>query len=161
MESRPKTAIKPERIDIVLEVLGWTALITLWTYIIISYQSLPDTIPIHFDMLGKPDDFGDKSAILGMPVIATFIFFILSIVQQRPQFFNFPVAITPENAKRQYTIGVRVMRILKGGIPMLFLMIELFSRNTKPGEQDMMLPVFFAFLFIPVGYLLIKALREK
>lgn len=161
MQEQPEIELKPERIDIILEVLGFTALALLWLLIIWEYMNLPDIIPIHFDMRGKPDDFGDKSAILGMPVISTFIFFILSIVQQRPQFFNFPVAITPENAKRQYTIAVRVMRILKGGIPMLFLMIELFSRNTKPGEQDMMLPVFFTFLFILVGYLLIKALRQK
>lgn len=166
MESRPKTAIKPERIDIVLEVLGWTALITLWAYIIISYQSLPDVVAIHFGSGGKADGYGSKDTTFLSAIIPTVLFIFMTFIQRRPHWFNYSETITKENAERQYKAGVRLMRALKMSICLVFLIIEYSSVRASAAETGeinivwMFLGVMLL-IKVPLFYFLIKSSSNK
>jgi len=42
----------------------------LWANTLYIYQKLPETIPTHFDITGKPDAWGHKSSFLISPLIA-------------------------------------------------------------------------------------------
>jgi len=163
MREQPEIELKPERIDSILEVSGYTALALLWIFIIWEYLNLPDTIPIHFDMHGRADDFGDKSAVFGMPVITTFLFFMLLLMQLKIRSFRITEYMAPIEAEKRYAFVKRILRIMRIAIPLLFLTIEFFSRNRSEGEvsNSWLVPAFFALLFIPVGYLLIRAMRNK
>jgi len=48
----------------VLYLLCFIIAISSLTYMIITYQSLPDTIPLHWGLGGFPDRFGNKSELL-------------------------------------------------------------------------------------------------
>jgi len=68
-------AIKPKptkalyvQIGIVLSVY-----VLLWAYTIYIYQKLPETIPTHLDITGKPDAWGNKSSLLILPLVAAIL----------------------------------------------------------------------------------------
>ncbi|RZL52579.1 MAG: DUF1648 domain-containing protein, partial [Pedobacter sp.] len=70
MESRPKIKLVLTKWDKVLESVCITLLIILWITILVSYAQLPDTIPIHYNALGKGDGYGNKTSILFLPIVA-------------------------------------------------------------------------------------------
>ena len=51
----------------------------LWGNALYLYKKLPDTIPTHFDISGKPDTWGNKSSLFLLPITAT-IFPLLHIL---------------------------------------------------------------------------------
>jgi len=51
---RPRIKVPFETVDVIIEMLSITLLILMWTYCIINYFELPDTIATHFDATGNP-----------------------------------------------------------------------------------------------------------
>lgn len=49
------------------------AYLFLWVVTLYIYSKLPETIPTHFDMTGKPDTWGDKSSFFTLPLFATIL----------------------------------------------------------------------------------------
>ena len=58
-------------------LIRWTFVLVIisipWIYLAIIWNSLPDTIPVHFGLDGIPDRFGQKSEIFFIPIIMTAI----------------------------------------------------------------------------------------
>jgi uncharacterized membrane protein len=80
--------------------LEWISLILILVslYIALSnYSALPDSIPIHFDIGGVPDEWGGKNRISIFPSMAvfigllfTFLNFLLAVVKDPKQYINLP-----------------------------------------------------------------------
>lgn len=75
MNKRPILKLKLNTTDIVIEASSWFAMGIFWILIIYFFYVLPDTIPIHFNAMGKVDRYSDKSEIFSLPIISTVIFF--------------------------------------------------------------------------------------
>ena len=65
MNQHPKFELPLTRNEKILEALGYLTLAALWLSVIINYFDLPDQIPIHYNGVGKADDFRGKNSILG------------------------------------------------------------------------------------------------
>ncbi len=122
-----KTSVKPpkvkptfSRLDWLLEGVGWLSLPALWVYILFLWKKLPAQIPIHFNGALKPDAFGSKNELFVLAGVGSLLFMGISFLNQFPHLFNYPVTITPENAKTQYTRATRFLRVLKMAILWLF-----------------------------------------
>ena len=165
MEGRPKIELELSSTDIVLEVIGWIAVLFIWVLIISSYSHLPDTIPIHFNGSGKPDGFGGKANILALPILATVIFIGLTILNRFPFVFNYPTIITEENAFRQYTNATRLVRYLKLIVVVIFGLIVYKTIQSTQGQSDGLgvwfLPLTLGAVFIPLAYFAIKSFKIK
>ena len=60
MDKRPKIEIKLTNTDKAIELIGFLILITFWVIIIVSYNNLPEQIPIHYNGLGEVDNYSKK-----------------------------------------------------------------------------------------------------
>lgn len=164
-EFRPR--FKPELTisDRFVESAGWLVLIIMWVFVIASYSKLPEIIPSHFNAAGEPDDTGSKKFIFILPVIGSFIFFLLTVLQNYPHAFNYPVKLTAKNANTQYTIAIRMIRHLKLIILVVFGLITLFTLMTALGESEGLgiwfLPLFLIAVFGPITYYIVKAFKNK
>lgn len=49
----------------------------MWVFAGVNVFSLPDTIPLHFGLDGKPDNYGTKWMVFLMPFIATVLFVLM------------------------------------------------------------------------------------
>jgi len=146
-----------------VSIAGWITLVLAWLLPLCIIGNLPETIPIHYDGSGHVDGTGSRLTIFIMPVIATFVFALLYIVGCYPHAFNYPVAITPENAEIQYTLATRVLRILRLTLSATFIIIEcevIFPKvNQVLGVWSVALTL--AMVFAPVTYMLVKSTRHK
>lgn len=162
---QPKIEIKTTSTDIVIEILGWGVMGFLWWLAASNYYSLPDTIPVHFNAAGEVDRMGGKTSILILPVVVTVLFIGLTILIRHPHNFNYPVKITGENAYRQYSNAVMLLRVLKLIIVVVFTAIAWFMITAGTGKQVELgiwfLPVFLALMFIPMGIYLWSSFRNK
>lgn len=161
MSERPKIKIPLQTSDKILEVIGYAALAAFWIFVSCAYSVMPETIPTHFNFAGEADGFGDKNTIFLMPVIGTLLFAALSLLQQIPHAFNYVTEITLENAQKQYTAAVRMLRFLKLALIVIFIFIEVLTYKTAMGGgEDMgiwLIPMTLVLTFGPLFYFLIKS----
>jgi uncharacterized membrane protein len=165
METRPKIEIESTLVDKTIEALGWLALTILWALPILNYNILPQTIPTHFNAVGNIDAYGSKMTIFLLPLIGSVIFITLTIVNRFAHVFNYPVKITTENAKIQYTVAVRMMRYLKLSLVIIFTFISVWTINAAKGTAHgmgiWMLPLILILIFAPMVYFIRIMLKNK
>ena len=53
-----------------LDGFSMALVIVLWSYTILNLKKLPEIIPIHFDLEGKPDNYGAKYFIFFLKVFS-------------------------------------------------------------------------------------------
>ena len=110
MNNRPKVEISWEPIDLISELINLLLLLSMWGFVIYHYQSLPDTIPVHFNAAGEADDYGGKMTIIILPAIATLTYLLIFFLGKYPHLHNYMVNITEENAERNYRLSTRLLR---------------------------------------------------
>lgn len=167
MSARPR--IKPESTptDRLLDATTVAILIIMWAMVVFSYNSLPDTIAIHFNAAGEANGYGSKATMFIFPAVGTATIALLFVMNMFPHTFNYPVTITEENAARQYGLATKMVRWLNVCMAATFAMI-LYSiqRNANMGDSSLMplpwlLPVVIALPLVPVIWYIIKARKER
>jgi len=167
MDKSDRPMLKPELepLDWLLEVLTLVGLMFFLGYFLYHYRKLPDIIPSHFSASGNPNEFSTKSSLWFLPGMAFFIYALLTIIALIPHQFNYIVKITPENALRQYTMAVRLIRYLKMVLTGLFFYICFstvrFSMKASSGLGMWFLPLFLTLILIPLFLYMIVSLRKK
>jgi uncharacterized membrane protein len=165
MEKRPKIKLELTHTDKAIELIGWVALVAIWILTMVNYSNLPDIIPIHYNGKGAVDSFGSKTNILTLLSIATVLFVGLTLLNRFPHIFNYPVNITNENAKKQYTLATRLIRYLKLIFVVIFGFIILRTIQTAKGQVDGLgtwfLPLLLVMIFIPVIYVIVRSIKGK
>lgn len=147
MENRPQIEIPLTTFDKIQEKGAWILFLTLWCAPFWFWTSLPEQVPTHFGFDGSPDHWGSKNTIFLLPIITTFLFALLTIVNRYPHSFNYLKPITPENALGQYTSATRMIRKLKMLLLFWFNVILWQIVQTAQGMQQM-LGKGFIFLFL-------------
>lgn len=163
ISGRPKIKPRLTAIDKVVEMSGRVLMLLLWVLCIFFYTQLPETIPIHFNAAGVVDNYGNKITIFLLPFIGTFVFALLSILNNYPEIFNYPVTITEENAEEEYGMATGLLRSMNLGIAVLFIIISCcFYFAAVGNEVSMWLVITPIILFtLPVVVYIIKATRTK
>ncbi len=162
---RPKIKLIPTNADMLVELLGWIVLLTIWGWTFTYYSSLPDTIPTHFNAAGEADGFGTKVSLIALPVIATLLFIGLTVLNRYPHIFNYPTSITQDNALRQYTLGTRILRYLKLVLVLVFGGIEFMTIQNATGKGAGLgawfLPLTLVLVFLPLIYFVVKSVQAN
>lgn len=165
MNNRPKIDVELEGIDRALEWAGFALVVLTWAWVIYFYPSLPDTIPTHYNASGEVDGFGSKPSLLILPVLATILFVGLLLLSRKPRLYNYPVSVTPENARRLYKAGSRAIRYIAVFIPVIFGIIIYSTIQTARGEMQGIGKWFLPFALIgttaPTIVMLIRISRIK
>lgn len=120
---RPRLSVSITPFDFLLEFIALSGMFCLFYFTFNFYTSLPDTIPVHFDFEGNADRYGSKNEIFLLLLISTILYFGISILQKYPHVYNYPFEIREDNALHQYTLAVRLLRVLKGVIVWIFFTI--------------------------------------
>lgn len=162
---RPKIKVILSTTDKIVEILGWIILLVLWGWTFTHYSSLPDTIPTHFNAAGEADGFGTKVSIIALPVIASLLFIGITVLNRYPHSFNYPTAITQDNALRLYTLATRMLRFLKLVLVVVFGGIEFMTIQHATGKAAGLgvwfLPLTLVLVFLPLIYFVIKSIKVK
>ncbi|MFQ5447690.1 MAG: DUF1648 domain-containing protein [Saprospiraceae bacterium] len=163
-EQRPEIKLEFQSFDLILEGLALMGTIALVVLPLIHLHQLPDEIPTHFNASGTPDGYGSKMTLWLLPLIGIGQYVLLTFIARYPQSYNYPVKITGENAVRQYLIAVRMIRMLKAIIAVIFTFITYKMIATALGETEGLgsyfIVVFLVAVFGPIGYYFVRAGRK-
>lgn len=162
---RPRIKVVPTPTDIVVEVTSAVGLVLIVAMAVYYYPMLPEKIPTHFDAKGAVDGWGPKSALFPLPIVALGVYVLLSVVSRFPHTFNYPIAITDENAERQYRIAVTTMRWLKMEIVWMFAYLNKQTIQVSLGKAKGLDPastfVFLGAICATVVVLVVRAYRAR
>ena len=165
MEKRPIINIKPTKTDNLIELIGYLILFAFWLTSIVTYNYLPEQIPIHYNGFGEVDNYGKKTSIFLLPIISSFLFVILSLINKNPESLNYNVEITEQNAENQYRNSIKMMRIMKIIIVIIFFMIDIetisIAMKKSEGLGVWFLPSTLSIIFIPIVYFALKSKKMK
>jgi uncharacterized membrane protein len=165
-DERPKMNLKQTKADRLIEITGWVLVVVLWGLAISAYPTLPETIPTHFNATGEVDGSGPKDMIWIAPIIGSLLFISLTILNNYPHVFNYPVSINAQNAYAQYKSATTMIRFLKLSLILVFLILFNYTIKTATGEIDELgswfLPLSLALIFIPLlVYIIVSFQRDK
>ena len=111
--TRPRIRIELTTADKIVEAVSIVGVCLAIAGLATCWQSLPQSVPMHSNFAGKVDSWGPKATLILMPALSVLSYALLGIIGKFPQIFNYPVAITEENAERQYRIATDFLRYLK------------------------------------------------
>jgi uncharacterized membrane protein len=140
-------------------------ILALWIFVILKYNKLPAIIPCHYNAAGEIDGYGSKSAIFLLPVITTLLYFFLTFVQRRPQFFNFAnIQVNDDNAEPLFKIGTRLVLLTKAFVTSSFSMMAvqmIQDAMYAPSIPDWIVRIPLILTFVVVVYTVIKIQKYK
>lgn len=165
---RSKIVIARNGKDKVMGLLCLLLVLFMWTIILVNLKTIPDNVPVHYNYQGKADLYSSKNAVFLIPVLGTLLYVGISILSYFPHKFNYPVKITKENAKTQYTIAVRMLSYVKLILLTLFAVIAYKTAllTTESEHQATasigrwFLPVVLLILAIVVGVFVMKSRKN-
>jgi uncharacterized membrane protein len=164
METNPKIKIEITAFDKKLELLGHTLLILLWSITLYIFFKLPQIIPIHFNLKGEADGYGNKLMLLLLPTLATILHAGLTQLNKYPHIFNYMVKITEDNAVRQYTMATRMIRFVKLAMLIIFLIVVVAVYLSINKVANLLgfwfLPFTFAIILIPTIYYIKQSFKN-
>jgi uncharacterized membrane protein len=164
-ENRPKIKIKRTIVDWIIEFAAFTFVVFLIVLPIINYSHLPETIPVHFNAAGEADGYGSRTTLWILPVTGLFMWFMFTVLEAFPHIFNYPVKITAENAETQYRLAIRLLRVLKTVILIIFSFISFKTIDTAGGSASGLgkafLPVFLILVFGVILVYFVKSVNNK
>lgn len=161
-EQRPVLDLPRSSFEIVGELLALIGVIVTVVILLSAWPTLPDRVPTHFGVTGEPDSWGRKESVL-FPLLVMMVFYTgLTILNRFPHIFNYPRAITEENAPRQYRLARTLLTWLKAELVWIFAYIEWSIVRVAQGEATSMgvafLPVMLIVMFGTLGiYLWVSA----
>lgn len=163
--ARPKLKIPLTNLEWILLITSILCLIFIWVYLLLNYGKLPQRIPIHTDFSGRIDSWGGKFTLFFLPIIQTFLFFLLTLISKFPYKFNYTVIITEENAERQYRNSRTLMRWITLTISIVFSYIGFniiqMAKNNSIGLGIWFIPVFMVVMFGIIGIYVYKMIKLK
>lgn len=158
---KPRIDLQLTPLAVIMEGLSFAGLIFLWIYAVVSYQKLPEQIPVHYNFKGEVDGVGNKATIFIVPAIITIVTVLLTMINKVPHIFNYPVNITAANAEQQYILVTSLLRYLKLVIVLLGIYITITTiGDATSGSSSMgywFIPVLLVLIIGPTIYYISKA----
>lgn len=157
---RPKIPLHFNWFDYLSEVLSFLTLACIIGLYLWRYEDLPDEIPLHYNLSGKADRFGSKNELWILLLVTILIYLSLTVLKKFPHIFNYPIEITSINASYQYTLAVRMLRILKLIILLIFFHIFYSVLNASDSLPIIVIALEISSIFLTLLIYLILASKN-
>lgn len=127
---------------------------------------MPSTIPTHFNSEGVIDGYSDKSSIWMLPLVVSVLYIGMTILNMFPHIFNYTTTITDDNALRQYTITIKMIRYVKSILTIIFGYIIFKTIQISIGESSGGLghyftPLMLSLVFLPLIYYFYALIKKR
>lgn len=107
-----------------------------------------DAIPLHFNIRGEVDSWGEAWIVVRLPLIALALYGLLTLLQHRPQWCNYPgKLIDKERAYRQMS---HIVCRIKTLVLCLMLYITLCVAQVVDSNIFVVLAIVAAIIFVTI-----------
>jgi uncharacterized membrane protein len=140
------------------EMAAAAALAAAWIVCFAGYQNVPETVPSHFDAAGKPDAYGDKAIIFLLPIVATVVYVIMTLITG---FRSKLISRSGGTSARNYDESKLILRLLKLMIILLLLYILVFTMKTAHGTASGLGKWFLPFTIVAMSIAVVMTLKKR
>lgn len=162
---RPILELPKTKLERVLNFIGGGIFLLSLIYAAISWKTLPDQIPGHFNGLGEVDRWGSKYEIMILPVIGLFIFVLMTLFEKAPHMHNYPKRLNESNVKQFYLNSRLMLNMTKNICLIIFAYLIVQIIRVAHGEIHSLggwfLPVLLALVFAPIIFGIYKQSKIK
>lgn len=135
--SQPKINLPNQPLELILHAGAILLVCIGWGLYFQNIAALPDQIPVHFNLQGNVDRYGSKSSLMWLAILSSCTVFGLVLLSRFPQYFNYPIKITAENAPFEYQKGktvIAIVNVLTAAL-MTYILQRLCQVNTSGVEN--------------------------
>ena len=135
-------------------------LIGMIVFLALSWNDLPDQIPMHYDFAGNIDRYGSKASALFLPILAVIMYITITVTERFPKSWNTGVEVNERNMEFIYNEIKDMVVTIKLATTLLFAVISyfVFSGAALP---FWVMPVFMVAIFAPIIKYGIAASKAK
>lgn len=112
---------------------------------------IPDVIPVHYNIYGEADSYGEKQDLLLLITICLGMVGLMYYISQNPEKSNYPYKITDENRENSYKKMRVFMSVLSLVFTSIFLMIFLNSSGLLENNNYIKYIIYSLILLNPIG----------
>lgn len=140
--------IERTRLESIYALIAYIVLIISTVFVVIKWSTVPETIPTHFDALGRPDDRGSKWLVLIFPAILYVVISLFNFFKKHPEWANYPNRVNESNAMQFWGINRETISILSSSCIIFFSIAAFSFISTAIGMADFMNGYVFLILLI-------------
>ena len=127
-------------------------------YIIVTWPSIPDQIPTHFNAAGEADAWNNKSSVIILIVVEVALFILMFWTLMFPRMWNMPVKLTENNTPGAYRHTRSMLCWIMLGINVMFSYLNIQScRGASLGA--LFLPISLGATAVILIYYIIRIIR--
>ena len=131
--------------QIALEYLSALLLLGMFTFLLVSWSSIPEQIPTHFDAAGIANAWGSRRSILVLPVISLLLGGLMTAISFSPGLWNMPGKAKGGYSAAAYVTVKTMLIAMKAEMLALFGYIVVCQARS--------LPLGSIFIYITLGAL--------
>jgi uncharacterized membrane protein len=127
-------------------------------------ERLPDRIPIHFDISGQPNGWGQPGILWLLPIVGTGLYLLMTALSGiRFRRYNLPVRVTEANLPFIQEQTSVMLAWIKFEMICLFTFLQWSiiqaARTAEFRLSPLLIPVFLVVIFSTVGWHLVAIIR--
>jgi len=165
MKPQPKIKIPLSSMERFFEMAAILGVIIGFGLLIRYWSVLPELVPRHFGLDGRPDGYGGKGILLFLPIVGVIFYLGLTALGRFPHVLNYAWKITALNAYRQYYLARLLIVSLKAEMIWVFTYIELVQIRVALGQAEGLgpafIPVMLAVFFATIGMYLYRGYQAR
>lgn len=150
--------VKKSKYNIAVEIICLALLIGVLIYLLISWNSIPDKIPGHYNAMGEIDRMGNKLELFVIPIISWILYLGITLLQKFPEAWNTGVKVTEENKERVYRVLFDMISTVKLIMVAVFVYLTINSARAI-SLSVWFLPVFLILMFGSIVLFIIKLFK--
>ncbi len=124
--------LKFSRTHLLLESAAVALLLLSWLYLAIRWESLPESVPSHYNFAGVADAWSGTRSLWLSPTISLLLYALVTVIGFFPKLWNVPGRVTEQNRTRVYGHLRTAIQWLKLAVCAIFAYMTLCSANAWP-----------------------------
>jgi len=150
--------LKYTKTQIVIEAIGIIILLGMIIFVAAKWNNLPQQIPAHYNAEGVVDRWGGKSEMLFLPIVAVFLYGLITGASLFPKSWNMPTKVKDENKTEVYSCMKTMLIIMKVELLGVFFYIT-YKMSMQMALSEWFLPVFIVILFGTIVFFIVRTVE--
>ena len=159
-EKSNKIILSYTKTQIVAEIATACIMLAMILYPIMIWDSIPASIPMHYNAVGEIDSWASKGTLMILPIISLIIYLLLTVVTGVPAIWNMPVIVNKKNQEKVYGSGRTLLILLKAEMAGTFFYIEYHDAKAEM-MPALFLVVDLIIIFGTLIYFIAKMYRDS
>jgi uncharacterized membrane protein len=152
--------LKKNKYNIFAEIVCLSLLIGVLIYLLLNWNSIPDSIPGHYNAMGEIDRMGSKVELLVLFIIGWLMYLGMTMVENFPQVWNTGVTVTEENKERVYRVIKNMLSTMKLIIVAVFMYL-IINSSKATSLTIWFYPILLISMFGSMLFFILKLNRVK